>query len=171
MYTLYNVVVRRRRKKTRKNEERMTYNIAESLCVALKLFTKKTTQEHPQCATIVACILLSKISHLLSSFHLRFLSLSLSIMYFIHQMKHEQVHHKIITYIISWHTFNATSDQILSLLLFLSWGWGGFRVRATFYAAVLLLLFLAWIWYCVHTWSSTDDDMMKLVWLMNMSMT
>lgn len=37
--------------------------------------------------------------------------------YPIHQMEHEQVHHKIITYIISWHTFNATSDQI-SLFFF-----------------------------------------------------
>lgn len=34
-------------------------------------------------------------------------------LYFIQQMKHEQVHHKIIKYIISWHTFNAISDQIL----------------------------------------------------------
>lgn len=49
-------------KKRRKNEERMTYNITESLCVALKLFTKKTTQEHRVCATVVAYFALSKIS-------------------------------------------------------------------------------------------------------------
>lgn len=48
--TMHNVgcTARRRRKKktTRRKEERMTYNITESLSVALKLFTKKTTQEH-----------------------------------------------------------------------------------------------------------------------------
>lgn len=42
-------------------------------------------------------------------------------------MKHEQVHHKIITYIISWHTFNATSEQIFLHL----GGWGWFCVGDT----------------------------------------
>lgn len=85
-------------------------------------------------------------------------------------MKHEQVHHKIITYIISWHTFNATSDQIFFSSS--SWRVGGF-LSVTFYAVVSLLSLLLLMWIFVircraRTWSSIDD-MMKLVWRVDMT--
>lgn len=164
--TMHNVgcTARRRRKKDEtkgKKNERMTYTITENLCVALKLFTKKTTPEHWICATVVAYFALENLS---CSVRL-VISLFLPIIY-IPSIKWNTNKYIIKSSHTLFHGTRLMPHQTRFLFFFCrSWGWGGF-VSVAFYAAKLLLLLLAWIFvirYRVRTWSSIDDDMMKLV--------
>lgn len=121
-------------------ERQVTYNIRELVCCSKAFLHEDNTR------TLNVCYR-RRVFCPLKSFHRFPLSIFLFRLCFIHQMKHEQVHHKIITYIISWHTFNAISDQIsFPFCLLLS---------VTFYALLLLLL-LTWIFvirYRARVWS------------------